>query len=27
MERFTWHVVAKRTVEAYREAIAARRGR
>ncbi|GII92562.1 glycosyltransferase family 4 protein [Sinosporangium siamense] len=24
MERFTWHVVAKRTVEAYREAIAAR---
>lgn len=27
MERFTWHVVAKRTVEAYREAIAARRER
>ncbi|MEO3870373.1 glycosyltransferase family 4 protein [Nonomuraea sp. B12E4] len=25
MERYTWHVVAKRTVEAYREAIAARR--
>ncbi|TDD16899.1 glycosyltransferase family 4 protein [Nonomuraea diastatica] len=24
MERYTWHVVAKRTVEAYREAIAAR---
>lgn len=26
-ERFTWRVVAKRTVEAYREAIAARRAR
>jgi glycosyltransferase involved in cell wall biosynthesis len=26
MERFTWHVVAKRTVEAYREAIAAHTG-
>ncbi|GII61880.1 glycosyl transferase family 1 [Sphaerisporangium krabiense] len=26
MERFTWHVVAKRTVEAYREAIAAHAG-
>ncbi|MER6946942.1 glycosyltransferase family 4 protein [Nonomuraea sp. NPDC000554] len=27
MERYTWHVVAKRTVEAYREAMAAHRKR